>query len=67
MKEGKKFMSEGAVTMATILDSVGLVVTEGLEWLTQTVTTVVGQPLLLMFVVVGLIGTGIGLMRRIIG
>lgn len=60
-------MSEGAVTMATILDSVGLVVTEGLEWLTQTVTTVVGQPLLLMFVVVGLIGTGIGLMRRIIG
>lgn len=60
-------MSEGVVSMATILDSVGLVVAEGLDWLTQTVTTVVGQPLLLMFVVVGLIGTGIGLMRRIIG
>lgn len=59
-------MSEGAVTMATILDSVGLVVTEGLDWLTQTVTTVSGQPLLLMFVVIGLIGTGIGLMLRII-
>lgn len=56
-----------AVTMATILESAGLVVTEGLSWLTETVTTVTGSPLLLMFVILGLIGTGVGLMRRIIG
>lgn len=55
------------VTMAAILTSAGDVVTEGLTWLTETVNTVVGSPLLLMFVVLGLIGTGIGLMRRIIG
>ncbi|MBR3952733.1 MAG: hypothetical protein IKJ82_03885 [Oscillospiraceae bacterium] len=55
------------VTMATILESAGLIVTEALSWLTETVTTVVGSPLLLMFVILGLVGTGVGLMRRIIG
>lgn len=54
------------VTMATILESAGLIVTEALGWLTETVTTVVGSPLLLMFVILGLVGTGVGLMRRII-
>lgn len=58
---------EGGVTMATILESAGLIVTEALSWLTETVTTVVGSPLLLMFVILGLVGTGVGLMRRIIG
>lgn len=60
-------MEETTVTMATILESVGSIVTEGLSWLGETVTTVTGSPLLLMFVTIGLIGTGIGLMRRIIG
>ncbi|MBQ7938250.1 MAG: hypothetical protein IJ283_07130 [Oscillospiraceae bacterium] len=58
---------EGSVTVATILESAGLIVTEALSWLTETVTTVVGSPLLLMFVILGLVGTGVGLMRRIIG
>lgn len=58
---------EGGATVATILESAGLIVTEALSWLTETVTTVVGSPLLLMFVVLGLVGTGVGLMRRIIG
>lgn len=58
---------EGGTTMATILESAGLIVTEALSWLTETVTTVVGSPLLLMFVILGLVGTGVGLMRRIIG
>ena len=60
-------MEETTVTMATIHESVGSIVTEGLGWLGETVTTVTGSPLLLMFVTIGLIGTGIGLMRRIIG
>lgn len=58
---------EGGATVATILESAGLIVTEALSWLTETVTTVVGSPLLLMFVILGLVGTGVGLMRRIIG
>ena len=55
------------VTMATILESAGLIVTEAIGWVTEFVTLIVGQPLLLMFVVLGLVGTGIGLIRRIIG
>ncbi|MBP1575828.1 MAG: hypothetical protein J6C34_09530 [Oscillospiraceae bacterium] len=58
---------EGGATVATILESAGLIVTEALSWLTETVTTVTGSPLLLMFVILGLVGTGVGLMRRIIG
>lgn len=55
------------VTVATILASAGDIVTEALSWLTETVNVVVASPLLLMFVVLGLVGTGVGLMRRIIG
>lgn len=55
-----------ANSMAAILSSAGEIVTEALSWLTETVTTVVGSPLLLMFVILGLVGTGVGLMRRII-
>lgn len=58
---------EGVNTMAEILASAGDIVTEALTWLTETVTTVVASPLLLMFVILGLVGTGVGLMRRIIG
>lgn len=60
-------MEGSATTVASILESAGLIVTEALSWLTETVTTVVGSPLLLMFVILGLVGTGVGLMRRIIG
>lgn len=58
---------EGGASMEAILSSASAVVTGGLGWLTETVETVVGTPLLLMFVTVGFIGTGISLMRRIIG
>ena len=61
-------MEGGAtVTVATILESAGQIVTEALSWLTETVTAVTGSPLLLLFVILGLVGTGVGLMRRIIG
>lgn len=53
--------------MATILESAGLIVTEAISWVTEYVTLIVGQPLLLMFVVLGLVGTGVGIIRRIIG
>lgn len=60
-------MEGGAATMEAILSSASGVVTAGLGWLTETAQTVVGEPLLLMFLTVGFIGTGISLMRRIIG
>lgn len=55
-----------AVTVATLLETVTSIVTAAIGWITSFVGEITGQPLLLMFVVFGLIGTGIGLIRRII-
>lgn len=55
--------------MDNIITNVGKVVTAGMGWLADAVETVTasGNELLLLFCCVGFIGTGIGLMRRIIG
>ena len=53
--------------MSEILTTAGAVVDFGLNSLTSTTTTIVNTPLLLLFAVLGLIGTGIGLYRRIVG
>lgn len=52
--------------MAEILTQAGLLVTEAIGWLTEFVTVIVAQPLLLLFVVTSFVGLGIGLIRRII-
>lgn len=55
-----------AGSMDAILTSIGSMVTKSLAWVGEVVTTITGQPLLLMFVVLPLIGLGVGLVRRII-
>ena len=54
-----------AMTMADILSSITSIVTSAISWLTQVVTAVTGQPILLLFVVFGFVGTGIGIFRRL--
>ena len=55
--------------MSSIITAVGNIVTGGITWLGDTVEAVTasGNELLLFFVLVGFMGAGIGLMRRIIG
>lgn len=53
-------------SMEAILSSAGSMVTEVLSWIGEVVTTITGNPLLLMFVVLPIIGLGVGLVRRII-
>ena len=55
--------------MQTILGNVGDVVSSGMTWMGEAVTTITasGNELLLLFTTIGLIGTGIGLLRRLIG
>lgn len=55
--------------MDSLITNVGKVVSAGMDWLGEAVTTVTasGNELLLLCVTVGFIGTGIGLMRRLIG
>lgn len=54
-----------AVTMSTIMSSVGSIVSEAIKWVGQFATAITGNPLLLMFVIVGFVGLGVGLLRRL--
>lgn len=62
-------MEPTVTAMDNIITNVGKVVSAGMDWLGEAVTTVTasGNELLLLFVTVGFIGTGIGLMRRLVG
>lgn len=52
--------------MATILGDASSIVTESLGWVGEVVSTVTGSPLLMLFVILPLVGLGIGLFRRLI-
>lgn len=55
-----------AVTMTTIMTSVGTIVTESIKWVGEFATAITGNPLLLAFVLVSFVGLGVGLIRRMI-
>ena len=52
--------------MATILTNVSLIVTECISWITSFVGAITSNPIIELFVLFGLIGTGIGLIGRLI-
>lgn len=54
-------------SVSSILDSAGDVVSAGMTWLGQAAGAVTSNGLLLTFTCISLIGTGIGLLRRLIG
>lgn len=53
--------------MTAILSNIGLIVTEAIKWMTSflAVITTSGNEILLLFVIFGFVGTGIGLLRRL--
>lgn len=53
------------VTVATILASVGELFTSAMTWAGSVLTTIVGNPLLLIFATLSLVGLGIGIVRRL--
>lgn len=53
------------VTIATILESVGTLFTSAMSWAGSVLTTIVGNPLLLIFASLSLVGLGIGIVRRL--
>lgn len=52
--------------MADMVANVTAIVTGAITWLTSFLTTITGNPLLLMFVLVSFVGLGVGLIRRLI-
>lgn len=54
------------VTIATLLTSIGSIVTAAVGWMQQAGTAIAANPLALLFILLPLMGAGIGLFRRII-
>lgn len=52
--------------MATILENVGSIVTSAISWMGSFASFVTDNPLVLMFVLIPLVGLGIGLFRRLL-
>lgn len=55
-----------AVTIATILADITSIVTSGVSWVGSFVGAITGNPLIGLFVLIAFIGTGIGLIKRLI-
>lgn len=54
------------MTMQTILSDVSLIVTSAISWVTEYVTVITDNPLILMFVIVAFVGLGVGLISRML-
>lgn len=55
------------MTMSAIIADIGLVVTGAVSWMGQVVTFITENPLVLMGVIIGFVGLGVGLLRRVFG
>lgn len=54
------------ITMASILADIGTMFTTAITWVGNVATTVAGQPLLLVFFLLPLVGLGVGLFKRLV-
>ena len=55
-----------AMTMATLLTTITQIFTAAVGWVGTVAETVTSSPLLLIGVIIGFIGTGIGLFSRLL-
>lgn len=55
------------VTMSTILTEVGLVFTQAISWVGDVAGTITGEPLLLIFCVLPLVGIGVSMFKNLLG
>lgn len=55
-----------SITMATVIAAITEVFTAAIGWMSTVATTVAGNPLLLIGIVLGFIGVGIGLFSRLL-
>lgn len=58
-------MTPAAPAISTITSAVSSLVTAAVEWIGSYTTLITGNPLLLTFAVLGLVGLGVGLIRRL--
>lgn len=54
------------VTVATLIAALGDIFTAAVGWVSTVATTITASPILLLFVLVPLVGLGIGMFKRMI-
>lgn len=62
-------VGEGAVetaTLSSLLSDIGSVFTSAIGWASTVATTVADNPLLLIGAIVGFVGLGVGLFKRLL-
>lgn len=59
-------MTEAVTTMGGLLSELGTVVTQTLEWVGDSVVTIVSNPLLLLTTGVLMLGASIGIIGRLL-
>ena len=59
-------MDSAAVTVATVLGNVDSIVTKAIAWVGSWMTAIVGQPILLLFMLLPLVGLGVGFIKRLV-
>ena len=64
MKEGI-LTTPTAGTLAAIISDIGSLVTSSVTWIGSFVGAITSNPLILMFVIVGFVGLGVGLIKRL--
>ena len=52
--------------MAEILTNIGLVFSEAISWVGDVATTITGEPILMLFCGIPLVGLGVGMFKRLI-
>lgn len=52
-------------TLAAIIGDIGKIVTGSVTWIGSFVGAITDNPLILMFVIVGFVGLGVGLIKRL--
>ena len=64
MKEGF-LTTPTAGTLAAIISDIGSLVTGSVSWIGSFVGAITSNPLILMFVIIGFVGLGVGLIKRL--
>lgn len=55
-----------ATNISTLTTNVTSIFTQAIEWVGDVATTITSTPILLLFVVLPLVGLGVGLFKRLI-
>ena len=65
MKEGFLTPTPTAGSIASIVGDIGSIVTGAVSWVGSFVGAITSNPLILMFVIIGFVGLGVGLVKRL--